>query len=925
MHGATSSRTARRPAGASHDIRSGRDAGRRWGGVSRPGAWLAVVVAHVALGVLNVALAGGLRFTEYIEGSGSNKALEIFNDTGGSVDLSTCQVRCYFNGSSSPGLTTALSGTLADGEVFVIAHGAADDDILAVADQTVTGSWFNGDDAVALVRSGVLLDVVGQIGFDPGVAWGVGGITTADHTLRRRSRVTAGDADGSDAFDPAIEWQGLTEDTFSGLGTYPDPEVVAKALAIPQIQGAGHVSPVAGMLVETTGTVTAVDSHGFYLQDPVGDRDPATSDGLFVFTASAPGVVAGNAVRVVGVVGEFQPGGAGSQNLSVTELAEPDVTVLRAVGEFPAPVVVGVAGTLCPTEVIDDDGFSDFDPASDGIDFFETLEGMRVLIRGALAVSARNGFGEIVTVSNGGRAATHLNARSGLTLTAADSNPERIQVQLDEQLTPGFDPAVSTGDSLGDVVGVVSYSFGNYEVLATQPFVVKHAGLQPETAEPVPAPVPGDAQLSIAAFNVHNLDPKLESFALVGSAADIDDDVGSGFFDRLGAQIAGALRSPDILCLEEVQDNDGAEKTAETDASLTYATLIAAIVAAGGPDYAYRDVAPLNGSSGGQPGGNIRVGFLFQPSRVSLDEGSLQPITDGDLRDGNAFQGSRLPLAADFMFRGRKLTVIGNHFASKSGSTPLFGLVQPPINGSVAKRVAQAQVVHDHVAELLAADPAANVIVLGDLNEFSYNEPLAVLKGLPVQILANLTETLPEVERYSFVFDGNAQSLDHILVSRPLARLATYDIVHVNAEFQVQASDHDPVLARVVFRPVCQPDLGHAGPGGVRLAVCGDPLAPSGTASVALSGLPAGAAGVLLVGLTSAPRAARGGTLVPATLIGCLPLHDADRDGLVSFPLPGDLAAEPIALVVQFVCQDARLPPHGAGFSNAVELRFQGW
>jgi len=887
--------------------------------VKRLGVRLASLVVMSSTGAMTVASAGELRFTEYVEGSGSNKALEIFNDSGASVDLSLCQVRCYFNGSAAPGLTTALSGMLGDGEVFVLGHAAADAAILAAADQAVTGNWFNGDDAVALVRSGALIDVIGQIGFDPGAAWGAGDLSTADHTLRRSNAITAGDANGSNAFDPAQEWLGFDSDTVAGIGIYPDPVVVATPLRIPQIQGQGHMSPVVGMLVETAGTVTAVDSHGFYIQDPAGDRNPETSDGLFVFTSSAPGVAVGNSVMVTGVVDEFQPGGAASQNLTVTELAKPVIQVLRASGAFPAPVFLGSAGRRPPTEIIDDDGLSDFDPASDGIDFQETLEGMRVAIQGALAVSARNDFGEIVTVTDGGRLATQLNERSGITLSATDGNPERIQVQIDAQLVPGFAPAVDTGDRLGDVVGVVTYSFGNYEVLATQAFAVLDAGLQPETAA-----VPLDDRLSIAAFNVHNLDPTLENIALVNSLADIDDDVGDGNFDRLGAAIAGNLRAPDILCLEEIQDSDGAEQTAVTDASLTYATLIAAITAAGGPAYEFRDIAPLNGASGGQPGGNIRVGFLFNPLRVSVDESSLQQISDPQLGDGDAFLASRIPLSATFGFQGRKVTVIGNHFASKSGSTPLFGLVQPPVNGSVAKRIAQAQVVHDHVAELLACDPKANVVVLGDLNEFAFNAPLAVLKGQPMQILSNLTESLPAVEQYTYVFDGNAQALDHILVSGALARLATYDIVHVNAEFHHPASDHDPVLARFAFAPVCQPDLGFAGPGRAKLSVCGDPLAPSGIATLVLSNLPAGAAGFLAFGLASAPLATHGGTLVPAPLLGCLPLVDADLDGVVSFPLAGDLVAAPISLVVQFVHPDARLSPSGFGFSNALELRFAG-
>jgi len=163
-----------------------------------------------------------LFFSEYIEGSSNNKALEIYNSTGAAVDLAAggYQVQMYFNGSASAGLTINLTGTVADGDVYVIAHSSASPVILAQADQTNGAGWFNGDDAVVLRKGTTTLDVIGQIGFDPGTAWGSGLVSTADNTLRRLSTVCAGDPDGSNAFDPAIEWQGFSTNTFDGLGAH---------------------------------------------------------------------------------------------------------------------------------------------------------------------------------------------------------------------------------------------------------------------------------------------------------------------------------------------------------------------------------------------------------------------------------------------------------------------------------------------------------------------------------------------------------------------------------------------------------------------------------------------------------------------------------------------------------------------------------
>src|SRR5262249_20712963 len=135
---------------------------------------------------------------------------------------------------------------------------------------------------------------------------------------------------------------------------------------------------------------------------------------------------------------------------------------------------------------------------------------------------------------------------------------------------------------------------GNFKLLATQPLIVEPGGLAQETTAPV---APG--QLAIATFNVENLDP----------------GDGAVKFDHLARLIVNHLRSPDLLALEEVQDNNGPTNDAVVDASMTFALLIAAIQAAGGPTYEFRSIDPVDDQEGGEPGGNIRVGFLFRADR----------------------------------------------------------------------------------------------------------------------------------------------------------------------------------------------------------------------------------------------------------------------------------------------------------------------
>lgn len=583
--------------------------------------------------------------------------------------------------------------------------------------------------------------------------------------------------------------------------------------AVPEIQGAGHVSPLLERVVRTEGVVTAATDRGFYLQDPAGDGDAATSDALIVRTGASPGVGPGDRVRVRGRVREPIPGGEGTGNLSVTRLEAREVELLGRDADLPAPVLLGSGGRIPPqVEVIGDDELpvdladpreaaeNPFDPHTEGIDFYESLESMRVTVPAPVAVSPSSSFSEsgteIFTLVENGDHVTPDDARTdagGIRLqphpdNRGDHNPERVQIQVEPGFSPGPAPVVAVGASLQDVTGVMGYSFGNFEVLATVPVEVAASDLAPGATDLRG----GRDAVTLATYNVLNLNP------LPGSADRME---------RLAHQIADRLGGPDVVALQEIQDENGTrggEDDRETDATATLRALTDAVAAAGGPRYEFFDVAPAPNSSGGVPGGNIRNAFLFDPNRVSReDHVSLTPeiLSAAGAPDPDAFRGSRDPLAATFSFRDRSFVVVNNHFSSRFGSSPVFGAVQPFRQAAEAAREAQARAVNAWVRSRLEADPGARIAVVGDLNTYEFTDDLREIlpAGPDGPVLSNLQTSIPASDRYTYIFQGNAQVLDHVFVSRSLEDGAEAAIVHVNADFpeSERASDHEPVVARL--------------------------------------------------------------------------------------------------------------------------------
>ncbi|HTG67796.1 MAG TPA: 5'-nucleotidase C-terminal domain-containing protein [Candidatus Udaeobacter sp.] len=564
-------------------------------------------------------------------------------------------------------------------------------------------------------------------------------------------------------------------------------------IAIHTIQGKTHKSIYSSVKVSNvTGIITSVSTDSFFMQAPdaAQDNDPSTSEAVQVYK-KAHGLAVKDSVSVSGTVEEY----GFSPSLTATQINATAINKLASNEVLPTAVRLGANGRIIP-DLIDSDSFGIFNPETDAIDFFESLEGMLVELHDPSITGPYANSVTPVTIDNGPNNPIKTAAggivlqADGLSATDSSLNPQKLYIG-------GSKPAgseIKTGDVFsGKIVGVIQYANDLYKLMPTEalPAIIRSSNMQKVTDI-----IPEEDKLTVATFNVENFNASETEKA-----------------GKIASIIVTNMKKPDIIGLMEVQDNDGEQDTDVTDASQSFQALIEAVKTKGGPAYAYTDVAPEKNKDGGAPGGNIRVGFLYNADRVTLVPGrkgdyatsvkvdGIGGLTQNPGRIGSAdtaaFASSRKPLAAEFLFKGKRVVAIANHFNSKGGDGKSWGGIQPVVRSSEVQRAKQAEAVNGFVKELTTKDPEASVIVLGDFNDFQFSGTLNKLKGAE---LTNLVDKLPVAERYSYIYDGNSQTLDHILVDNANGAQAEIDVVHVNADFsaeQGRVSDHDPLLAEL--------------------------------------------------------------------------------------------------------------------------------
>lgn len=777
----------------------------------------------VALAPPASAASGDLLFSEYVEGSSNNKALEIYNPTTAPVDLAATgyAVQVYFNGSPAAGSTINLTGTIAPDDVFVLAAAAANPGILAAADQTTGASLYNGDDAVALVKGGVPVDIIGQVSVDPGSQWGGDLTSTADNTLRRTADTCVGDGDGTNAFDPTVDWIGFATDTADGLGVHdadcaldpatdpdpdPDPDPVAdcgiEAVPVSSVQGGGDASAMVGQAVHIEATVTgdfqAGGFEGYYVQD-AGDGDPATSDGIFVHAPGGVDVSVRDVVHVVGTVTEFY---------GMTEITADDVAVCDSAVGLPAATELTLPMATA----------------------YEQLEGMRVVLPQTLSILEYFEFGRYGTIDVGlDRQMTPTAVFEPGSTQAADlaaaNLAERITID-DGRSTQNPDPAIHPngdvftqensfrgGDTVTNVTGVLDYRFSTWAVQPTQG--AEFAEVNPR--EDVPD-VGGDVR--VASFNVLNYFTTIDPTPNNSN----DDDYTRGAdtdkeLARQQAKIVAALTAidADVFGLIEIENSGVPGFEASTAApNEAVATLTAALnheLGADVYDYIHTGVVGTDA---------ITTALLYKKATVQPvgDFALLTESVDSRWLDDR----NRPALAQTFADAdGGTVTVVVNHLKSKGSSCVADG--DPDAGDGQGNCAGVRTAAAGALVDWLAGDPtgqgAGRELVIGDLNSYDKENPIDVLVG------AGYTDLVAADQgeyAYSYVFDGQLGYLDYALAGTGLVDdVAGAAVWHINADepnlfdydmsFKQDAqdalfapdpyrsSDHDPVVVGLDLTP----------------------------------------------------------------------------------------------------------------------------
>ncbi len=602
--------------------------------------------------------------------------------------------------------------------------------------------------------------------------------------------------------------------------------------AIAEVQGDGHMSPFQGNAVRLEGIVTARTRSGFFIQTPDAkiDNNPNTSEGIFVYTRTEPTVEAtiGNLVSVTGLVLEFRPKTA-PNSLSITQLSMrrnvDSIKVISSGNDLPKAIVLSEA---------------DFAPNDFGQ--LEKYEGMRVAVESLTVVAPTRGRFDLrngKSVSDGvffgvlkGKPRAFrepgMDIREFMALTVKnrdeirknhpkmglfDTNPEVIRIHSSEQLGART-INVTANAEVKNLSGVMSFSFNRYAILTDVNDNIEVSGL----IKSAPLPELKENQFSFAAMNLENFfddedDPAIKEDILTPEAFKARKS-------KVSLAVRDYLRFPDVIGVTEAENLSSLKRLADR--------INADAVAAKQPNPKY-EAYLLEGNDGR----GIDVGYLVKSARVTVNKvaqlGKDETFSlPGDKRE--MILNDRPPLLLEGTIKNPNsdkplaFAAIVNHKKS------FLGYSDPKDGGFRVrtKKKLQAEFLARAVQERQKANPDENIVVLGDLNFYQFNDGITdiigTIKGTPAgkdevlmpsedlvdPDLINLVDLIQANQRYSYTFDGNAQVLDHILINQTMRKyLIGFGYARVNVDFPEiyrndlnrveRFSDHDVAVAYFTF------------------------------------------------------------------------------------------------------------------------------
>lgn len=604
-----------------------------------------------------------------------------------------------------------------------------------------------------------------------------------------------------------------------------------KSRSISEVQGDKNDSPFVGEQARLSGIVTARTRTGFFIQTPDDktDNNPATSEGIFVFTKTEPGGEAaiGNLVTVTGMIVEFRPKQE-PLSLPITELSMmkgKDIISAESKGNaLPKPIVLTA---------------EEF--KSGVLDALERFEGMRVQIKELTVVAPTGGRIDDKNASSESNG-TFYGVVKGLPrpvrgagydiydyllletkdkdkfkkdypkIPIFDDNPERLRIESTAQL--GSQPIETTSfATIKNLTGVVHYAYRAYTIYVDADYKTDVSGF----VKASPLPAPGARQFSVAAINLENLFDDQDDPAIK------EDIVTTAAFEKRLKKISQAIReymmSPDVVGIVEAENLAALQRVADR--------INKDAVAAGKPDPKY-EAYLIDGNDGR----GIDSGFLVKSSRVKKIEvqqfGKEEKYKNPNGKD-DTILNDRPPLMLRASIDDPKtkqpleFTVVVNHLKS------FLGYNDPTQQDNVRlKKKLQAEFLAKWVQDRQVKNPSERIILVGDFNAYQFNDGIldviGTITGKPAPKeevmnpsedlvnpdLINLVNMIKEDQRYSYSFDGNAQVLDHIIINEAMKKhINGFGYVRLNADFPEsyrnddkrveRFSDHDAAIAYFTF------------------------------------------------------------------------------------------------------------------------------